>query len=81
MRCNILGRRFPAGDLLILLGGIAGSVYCLSSMVAGSTAPRTGIVSPLLSSEPRIFEPLLMVFVLLVTIAAVRLLRNEMKES
>lgn len=77
----MMGKRFPTSDLLTLLCGIAGSFYCLSRMVAETTAPRTGIVSHFLSVEPPVFEPLLLVSVLLVTIATVRLLRNEMKES
>jgi hypothetical protein len=77
----MMAKRFPAGAILTLLGGIAGSFYCLSNMVAETTAPRTGIVSRVLSLEPPVFEPLLAVSVLLATIATVRLLRREMRES
>ena len=78
---EMTSRWLPAGDLLALLGGIAGSVYCLSSMVAQTTAPRSGIVIHMLSVESPVFEPLLLVSVLLFTIAIVRLFRHAMKES
>lgn len=80
MRRIMMAEQVPAGDLVTLLGGIAGSFYCLSRMVAETTVPRTANVSQLLFLESPVFEPLLLVSVLLVTIATVRLLRREMKE-